>query len=39
VTEPIQALIRGRVAVDERRLADPDIPLVDLVPAEAGRQQ
>ena len=39
VTEPIQALIRGRVAVDERRLADPDIPLADLVPAEAGRQQ
>jgi 3-phenylpropionate/trans-cinnamate dioxygenase ferredoxin reductase component len=39
VTEPIQALIHGRVAVDERRLADPGIPLAELVPAEAGRQQ
>ena len=27
VTEPIQALIRDRVRVDDRRLADPDIPL------------
>ena len=27
VTEPIQALIRDRVPVDDRRLADTDIPL------------
>ena len=31
VTEPIQRIIRGRVAVDERRLADPDVPLEQLV--------
>jgi 3-phenylpropionate/trans-cinnamate dioxygenase ferredoxin reductase subunit len=31
VTEPIQRIIRGRVAVDERRLADPDVPLEELV--------
>jgi 3-phenylpropionate/trans-cinnamate dioxygenase ferredoxin reductase subunit len=30
VTEPIQQLIRERVAVDDRRLADPDIPLEKL---------
>jgi 3-phenylpropionate/trans-cinnamate dioxygenase ferredoxin reductase subunit len=30
VTDPIQRLIRERVAVDDRRLADPDIPLADL---------
>ena len=30
VTEPIQALIASRPAIDERRLADPDVPLTDL---------
>jgi 3-phenylpropionate/trans-cinnamate dioxygenase ferredoxin reductase component len=37
VAEPIEHLIRERVAVDDRRLADPDVPLEDLVPADAGR--
>jgi len=36
VTDPIQRLIRERVAVDDRRLADPDVPLEDLVRADAG---
>jgi hypothetical protein len=36
VTEPIQRLIRERVAVDDRRLADPDTPLEELVPVEGG---
>jgi 3-phenylpropionate/trans-cinnamate dioxygenase ferredoxin reductase subunit len=36
VVDPIQRLIRERVAVDDRRLADPDLPLEDLVPADAG---
>jgi 3-phenylpropionate/trans-cinnamate dioxygenase ferredoxin reductase subunit len=27
VVEPIQRLIRGRIAVDDRRLGDPDVPL------------
>jgi 3-phenylpropionate/trans-cinnamate dioxygenase ferredoxin reductase subunit len=36
VTDPIQRLIRDRVAVDDRRLADPDVSLEDLVPADAG---
>jgi 3-phenylpropionate/trans-cinnamate dioxygenase ferredoxin reductase component len=31
VTDPIQALIRSGRPVDERRLADPDVPLTDLV--------
>jgi 3-phenylpropionate/trans-cinnamate dioxygenase ferredoxin reductase component len=31
VTEPIQALIRSGRPVEERRLADPDVPLTDLV--------
>ena len=31
VTEPIQALIRSGRAIDERRLADPDVPLTDLI--------
>jgi 3-phenylpropionate/trans-cinnamate dioxygenase ferredoxin reductase component len=35
VTDPIQRLIRQRAAVDDRRLADLDVPLEDLVPAEA----
>jgi 3-phenylpropionate/trans-cinnamate dioxygenase ferredoxin reductase subunit len=33
VTDSIQALIRERVAVDDRRLADPDVPLAELAPA------
>jgi 3-phenylpropionate/trans-cinnamate dioxygenase ferredoxin reductase component len=37
VIEPIQRLIRERAAVDDRRLADPDLPLEDLAPADAGR--
>jgi hypothetical protein len=31
VVEPIQALIRGGVAVDPELLADPDIPIESLV--------
>ncbi|UGS34507.1 NAD(P)/FAD-dependent oxidoreductase [Capillimicrobium parvum] len=31
VTEPIGALIRSRSVVDVRRLADPDVPLAELV--------
>ena len=34
VTDEIQHLIRARVAVDDRRLADPDVPLQDLAPTE-----
>jgi 3-phenylpropionate/trans-cinnamate dioxygenase ferredoxin reductase subunit len=33
VTDPIQALIRERVAVDDRRLANPDVPLAELAAA------
>jgi len=33
VTDAIQRLIRERVAVDDRRLADPGVPLEDLAPA------
>jgi 3-phenylpropionate/trans-cinnamate dioxygenase ferredoxin reductase component len=36
VTDTIQRLIRDRVAVDDRRLADADVPLEDLVPDVAG---
>jgi 3-phenylpropionate/trans-cinnamate dioxygenase ferredoxin reductase subunit len=36
VIDPIQRLIGERVAVDDRRLADPDIPLAELAPADAG---
>jgi 3-phenylpropionate/trans-cinnamate dioxygenase ferredoxin reductase component len=36
VTEAIQRLIRERVAVDDRRLADPDVPLEQLAPVEGG---
>ena len=37
VTDAIQDLIRARVTVDDRRLADTDVPLEDLAPAtEAG---
>jgi 3-phenylpropionate/trans-cinnamate dioxygenase ferredoxin reductase component len=35
VIDPIQRLIRERVAVDDRRLTDPNVPLEDLVPADA----
>jgi 3-phenylpropionate/trans-cinnamate dioxygenase ferredoxin reductase component len=37
VTEPIQHLIRERVAVDDRQLADPSISLTDLAPTAKGR--
>jgi 3-phenylpropionate/trans-cinnamate dioxygenase ferredoxin reductase subunit len=30
VTDPLQALIRSRLPIDVDRLADPDVPLVDL---------
>jgi 3-phenylpropionate/trans-cinnamate dioxygenase ferredoxin reductase subunit len=33
VIDPIQQLIRERVAVDDKRLADPDVPLDELAPA------
>lgn len=36
VTDPIRTLIRSRVPVDDRALADPDVPLEDLAPGEAG---
>jgi 3-phenylpropionate/trans-cinnamate dioxygenase ferredoxin reductase subunit len=36
VTDPIQRLIRERVHVDDRRLADPDVPLADVAPLEEG---
>jgi 3-phenylpropionate/trans-cinnamate dioxygenase ferredoxin reductase component len=36
VTDPIQRLIHERVAVDDRQLADPDIPLEDLAPTKEG---
>ena len=39
VTDPIQSLIRARVPVDDRRLADPDVPLEELVPADQVSQQ
>jgi 3-phenylpropionate/trans-cinnamate dioxygenase ferredoxin reductase component len=35
VIDPIQRLISERVAVDDRRLADPAVPLEELVPADA----
>ena len=35
VTDPIQQLIRARVPVDDRRLADPDVPLDELARAVA----
>ena len=37
VTDPIKRLISERVAVDDRRLADPDVPLEELAPVERGR--
>jgi 3-phenylpropionate/trans-cinnamate dioxygenase ferredoxin reductase component len=36
VTDAIQRLIRERVAVDDRRLADPDVPLEHLAPDDRG---
>jgi 3-phenylpropionate/trans-cinnamate dioxygenase ferredoxin reductase subunit len=36
VTDAIQRLIRSRAVVDPRRLADPDVPLDELVPARGG---
>jgi 3-phenylpropionate/trans-cinnamate dioxygenase ferredoxin reductase component len=36
VIDSIQRLILERVAVDDQRLADPDVPLEDLVPADTG---
>jgi 3-phenylpropionate/trans-cinnamate dioxygenase ferredoxin reductase component len=36
VTDRIERLIRERVAVDDRRLADPDVPLEELVLTDAG---
>jgi 3-phenylpropionate/trans-cinnamate dioxygenase ferredoxin reductase component len=36
VNEPIQRLISERVAVDDRRLADPDVPIDQLVAAQRG---
>jgi 3-phenylpropionate/trans-cinnamate dioxygenase ferredoxin reductase component len=33
VTDTIQRLIRERVAIDDRRLADPDVPLDELAGA------
>jgi 3-phenylpropionate/trans-cinnamate dioxygenase ferredoxin reductase component len=37
VTDPIKQLIQGRVAVDDRRLADPDVPLGELATESAPR--
>ena len=37
VVDPIQRLIRDRVAVDDWRLSDPDVPLEQLVPIEGAR--
>jgi 3-phenylpropionate/trans-cinnamate dioxygenase ferredoxin reductase component len=37
VAEPIQRLIRERVAVDARRLGDPDVPLAEVAGLEQGR--
>jgi 3-phenylpropionate/trans-cinnamate dioxygenase ferredoxin reductase subunit len=36
VTDDIRRLIRSRAAVDDQRLADPDVPLGTLVPADEG---
>ena len=36
VVDPIRRLIRDRVTVDERRLADPDVPLDQLAPIGAA---
>ena len=36
VTDSIRALISSRVVVDDRRLADPDVPLAELAQVEQG---
>lgn len=36
VADPIRRLIQQRVAVDDRRLVDPDVPLEAFVPADDG---
>jgi 3-phenylpropionate/trans-cinnamate dioxygenase ferredoxin reductase component len=36
VIDPIQRLIGERVALDDRRLSDPDVPLEELAPAGTG---
>ena len=36
VTDPIRRLIETRTVVDDRRLADPGVPLEDLAPNEKG---
>jgi 3-phenylpropionate/trans-cinnamate dioxygenase ferredoxin reductase subunit len=36
VVDPIRHLIRERVAIDDRRLADPDVPLETLAPVVQG---
>ena len=36
VSDPIRRLIHDRVAVDDRRLADPDVALEELAPVEKG---
>jgi 3-phenylpropionate/trans-cinnamate dioxygenase ferredoxin reductase subunit len=36
VTDPIKRLVGERVAVDDRRLADPDVPLEELGLVEKG---
>jgi 3-phenylpropionate/trans-cinnamate dioxygenase ferredoxin reductase subunit len=36
VTDPIQRLIRERIAITDAQLADPDIPLEDLAPTKEG---
>jgi 3-phenylpropionate/trans-cinnamate dioxygenase ferredoxin reductase component len=36
VIDPIERLIRERVAVDERRLSDPEVPLKELAQVEGG---
>ena len=37
VTDPIRRLITERVSVDDRRLADPDVPIDQIVAARRGR--
>jgi 3-phenylpropionate/trans-cinnamate dioxygenase ferredoxin reductase component len=39
VTDPIQSLIRSRVPVEDPRLADPDVPLEELVPSDQVSQR
>ena len=37
VTDPIKRLINERVAIDDRRLSDPDVPLDELAQVENGK--